>query len=100
TFLPEEEGAAGRKVVILSYKLWQARFGGERGILGADILLSGDKYTVIGVMPAGFQFLDRYIGLWVPMDLTPEQWSRRGSHYLTVVARMKPGVSIEQANAD
>ena len=100
TFLPEEEGAAAGKVVILSHNVWQARFGGERGIIGADILLSGDKYTVIGVMPAGFQFLDRYIGLWVPMDLTPEQWSTRGSHYLTVVARMKPGVAIEQANAD
>ena len=100
TFLPEDEGPQPKKVVVLSYKLWQARFGGESGIIGADILLSGDKYTVIGVMPAGFQFLDRYIALWVPVDLTPEDWSRRGNHFLTVVARMKPGVGIEQANAD
>src|SRR6185436_20321053 len=100
TFLPEDEGPDAKKVAIISYRLWQSRFGGERSIIGTDILLSGDKHTVIGVMPAGFQFLESYIGLWVPMNLTPRHWANRGGHYLTVVARMKPGVGIEQANAD
>lgn len=100
TFQAEDEGPDARKVAIISYKLWQARFGGDSNLIGTDILLSGDKHTVIGVMPAGFQFLDRYIGLWVPMNLTARQWAARGSHYLTVIARMKPGIGIEQANAD
>ena len=100
TFLGEDERPEARKVVILSHRLWQTRFGGEPGIIGTDILLSGDKHTVIGVMPAGFQFLDHYVRLWVPIEMTPEDWSERGSHYLTVIARMKPGVAIEQANAD
>jgi putative ABC transport system permease protein len=100
TFLGEDQRPEARKVVILSHRLWQTRFGGEPGVIGSDILLSGDKHTVIGVMPAGFQFLDHYIGLWVPIEMTQEDWSERGSHYLTVIARMKPGIGIEQANAD
>ena len=99
-FLPEEAKPGGPKVTILSHALWQRRYGGDPEILNRDILLSGEKYTVAGVMPAGFQFLQRYIGLWVPSALTQEELANRDSHYLTVVARMKPGVTIEQANAD
>ncbi|HST19634.1 MAG TPA: ABC transporter permease [Blastocatellia bacterium] len=99
-FLPEEDKPDGPKVTILSHALWQRRYGGDPGILNHDILLNGQKYTVVGVMPAGFQFLQRYIGLWVPSALTQEDLANRDSHYLTVVARMKPGVTIEQANAD
>ncbi len=99
-FLPEEGKPDSPKVTILSHALWQRRYGGDPGIVNRDILLSGEKYTVVGVMPAGFQFLQRYIGLWVPSVMDQQELTNRDSHFLTVVARMKPGVTIEQANAD
>ncbi|HXG68897.1 MAG TPA: ABC transporter permease [Blastocatellia bacterium] len=100
TFLPEEDKPDAGKVAVLSYGLWQSRYGGEPGIIGRDILLNGEKHTVIGVMPAGFQFLESYIGLWVPAAFSQEELANRGSHYLTVVARMKPGVTLPQAQSD
>lgn len=99
-FLPEEDRPGAGKVTILSFNLWQRRYGGDPNIVGKDILLDGEKHKVVGVTPAGFQFLDRYIGLWVPQALTAEQLAERDSHYLTVVARMKPGVALAEAQAD
>ena len=99
-FLPEEDRPGADKVVILSHGLWQRRYGGEPGILNRQILLDGEQHTVVGVMPAGFQFLQSYIGLWVPAALSQEELARRDMHYLTVVARLKPGVTHEQAQAD
>ena len=63
-FLPDEDQPGANRVAILSHRLWQTRFGGARDILGKDILLNDEKYSVVGVMPAGFQFLESYIGLW------------------------------------
>jgi putative ABC transport system permease protein len=100
SFTTDEDKPGGAKVAILSHGLWQRRYGGERGTLGRDILLNGDKYTVIGVMPAGFQFLQGDVGVWVPAALTPEQLADHDNHYVTVVARLKPGVTPEQAHAD
>ncbi|HWC76093.1 MAG TPA: ABC transporter permease, partial [Blastocatellia bacterium] len=100
TIAPEDDRPDAQKVVVISNGLWQARYGGERSILGRDILLNGEKYTVIGVTPPGFQFLHSYINIWVPSAFTPEELSNRGGHYLTVFARMKPEVTIEQARAD
>lgn len=100
TFLPEEDQPQANKVAIINYNLWQQRYGGERSIIGRALLFNGEKYTVVGVMPAGFQFLDSKVGLWVPIAFTPEQLARRGSHYLKVVARMKPDVTLAEANAN
>jgi predicted permease len=94
------DGGNGARAVILSYRLWQRRYGGERGIVGREILLNRQKYTVVGVMPADFQFMQGYIGLWVPAAFSKEELTYRDSTYLTVVARMKRGVTIEQAQAD
>jgi len=99
-FSPADDRPEANKVVILSHQLWQQRYGGEPSVIGRELLLNGEKYTVVGVMPAGFQFLDNVIKLWVPIAFTPQQLARRGSHYLEVVARMKPGVTFDQANAD
>ena len=98
--LPEEDKPEANKVVMLNYSLWQQRYGGERSVIGRELLLNGEKHTVVGVMPAGFQFLDSHIGLWVPMAFTSQELAQRGSHYLKLVARMKPGVTLAQANAD
>ena len=86
-------------MVVLSYGLWQRRYGGEPNILGRELLLNGEKHTVVGVMPKGFQFLEPH-WLWVPMVFRPEASTQRGAHYLTVVARMKKGVTLERANGE
>jgi putative ABC transport system permease protein len=100
SFLPEEDRPGGNKVVVLSHSLWQSRYGGERNILNREIQLNGEKHAVIGVMPAGFQFIEREVRLWVPLALTAEEMANRGGHYLQVVARLKPGVGLAQAQAD
>jgi len=99
-FSPEEEKSGASEVVMLSHKLWQMRYGGARDIVGREILLDDEKYSVIGVMPAEFQFMEGYIGLWVPMAYSQETWADRGSHDLMVMARMKRGVSLQQAQAE
>jgi predicted permease len=100
SFTIEEDQPGFNKVAILSYQLWQTRYGGVRDIINRQILLNGEKYTVIGVMPSDFQFLESYIRLWVPLALDQEEKANRGGHYLTVVARLKPVVSAAQAQAD
>ena len=100
TLLPDDDKPEANKVVLLSYNLWQQRYGGEKTIVGNEMLLNGEKHTVVGVMPARFQFLRSDIKAWVPMAFTPRQLAQRGSHYLEVVARLKPSVSVEQANAE
>jgi predicted permease len=99
-FLPEEDTPGGAKVVIISHGLWQRRYGGERNIIGKELLLNGEKRTVVGVMPAGFQFLQSYIGLWVPAAFTSEGLAVRSENSLLVLARLKPGTTQPQAQAD
>jgi putative ABC transport system permease protein len=99
SFLPEED-VPGANVVILSYPLWQGRFGGRADIVGRDILLDGQAQRVIGVMPRGFQLLDDSIALWTPLGLTAEDLVNRNTHYLTVIGRSKPGVTLGEAQAD
>jgi len=99
-FLAEEDRPGANKVVVLSYNLWQSRYGGDPQIVNRDILLNGEKHQVIGVMPANFQFLDSEVRLWVPLALDQEELANRGGHYLNVVARLKPDVVLSQAQAD
>ena len=100
SFVPEEDRPGGNKAVVLSYGLWQSRYGGDRNIINREIQLNGEKHAVVGVMPASFQFFEKDVRVWTPIALTQEQWANRGGHYLTVVARLKPGVSVTQAQAD
>ena len=99
-FTPDEDRPGGNKVAVLSYSLWQTRYGGDRQIINHDILLNGEKFSVVGVMPSGFQFLDKEVRLWVPLALSAEELANRGGHYLNIVARLKPGVGLSQAQAD
>ena len=100
--LPEEDRPGGNKVVVLSYSLWQSRYGGDPQIINHDLLLNGEKHTVVGVMPASFHSLslDNEVRLWVPLALDQEELANRGGHYLVVVGRLKPGVDLVQARAD
>ena len=96
----QQEDAARAKAVVISYSLWQRRFGGDASIVGRDVLMNGQATTVLGVMPNGFFFPMREMEYWAPGFFTPERLAERDSHYLTVVARMKPGVSVAQAQSD
>jgi putative ABC transport system permease protein len=91
-------GAAG--VAILSDGLWLRRFGGNPGIVGQEVRLDGEKYTIVGVMPRAFLYPDRKTELWVPWRFTKEKLADHGSHFLQVVARLKPGVALNTANAE
>jgi putative ABC transport system permease protein len=99
-FSPEEDAPGAGKVAVISYGLWQRRYGADRGVLGTDVLLNDEKYTVVGVAPPGFQFLESDVDVWVPMAFDAEELANRGGHYLTVVARLKDGVTLERAQAD
>ena len=96
TFAPQEERGAGNRVVILSYGFWQRRFGSSPGIVGQTITLSGLPYTVIGVAPPGFRF-ERDVDVWAPLNLDTKR-GRRGD-FLTVIGRLKPGVTLDRAQA-
>jgi putative ABC transport system permease protein len=87
-------------VAILSYRLWQRRYGGDPGVVGRSIAVDGRAHTVVGVMPRAFAYTLRDHDIWVPIAFTPEQAAARQSHYLQVVARLRPGVTLARARAD
>ena len=107
TFLPDDDRAGTTPVAVLSYALWQRRFGGQPNIVGQEITLNSEKFSIIGVMPASFQFhikhrsgTGRPAELWaiLPMPIGPGAQER--GRFLSVVARLKDGVSVEQAGAE
>jgi putative ABC transport system permease protein len=98
-FLPEEEQAGRGQVAVLGHGLWQRRFGADPKIVGATISLDEKAYTVIGVMPEGFDF-PKPVELWTPLALGNEAWNERREQSLQVVARLKAGVELGQVNAE
>jgi predicted permease len=97
------DDTSGARVVVVSHALWQRRYGGDPNIVGRTILMSiervGDvKHEVIGVAPPSFVFLSRDIDYWVPMQFSAQESATRSGHFLDVLARLKPGVSVETAN--
>ncbi len=103
-FLAAEETEPGRdQAAVIGYRLWQMRYGSDPSILGKTIDLDQKRYTIVGVMPASFRFTwDQEIDVFVPLVLTPEERSEAGrgtSRDLQTQARLKPGVSIAQAQA-
>jgi putative ABC transport system permease protein len=92
------EDQAGRaRVVVLSHQLWQRSFAGDPGIIGRDIQLGGETFSVIGVMPASFRFPARTTELWIPLVILPQQAASRGNHAWLVIGRLKDGVTLSQA---
>ena len=96
-FLEGEDRAGRERVVVLSDRLWRRSYGADPGIVGRDILLGGETYQVIGVMPPSVQYPAAAVELWVPLVFSERQSAARGSHAFLVLARLKPGVSFEQA---
>lgn len=99
TFLREEEEPGKNHVAVLSYSFWQKRFGGRPDAVGKSLVLDGAPYTVVGVMPPEFQY-PQLTELWTPFTVNPEAAQDRGYRYLRVMARLKPGVSIQQARTE
>ena len=98
-FSPEENQPGKDQVAILTYSLWQRRFGGDPNILNKTITINNITRTVVGVMPERFNF-PKGAEVYAPIQLTPELMKSRGNHSYYVVGRLKPGVSIETAQAE
>lgn len=100
-FAPDEDLPGKSRVVVLGHALWKRRFGADRGIVGKTVQVGGAPHTVVGVMPPGFDFPMR-AQLWRPVtwekDLTDPE--NRGSHFLAVYGRLRPGVSLAAANQE
>jgi len=102
TFAPDDD-RPGTHVVLLSYSLWQRRFGSDPSVIGRALALNGESYTVIGIMPRFVQlpgFANRNDQLWVPIAFPPEEAAQRGNHFLEVIARLKPGITLKPAQAE
>ena len=95
----ELDRAGSAPVVILSHRLWQSRFGGDPSVVGRSIILDDRHFTVLGVLPPGFQLV-RWADLWLPFGQYPDDLTEHVHHAFTAIARRKLGVSLEQARAD
>ena len=100
-FTEEEAQPQADRFAILTFAIWQSRFGSNAAIVGQDIRLNGEAYRVVGVLPADFDLPSRDISLLVPFSFTPQQMSDqgRGNEFSSMIARLKPGATIEQVNA-
>ena len=100
-FTPQEEQTGNDRVVLLGDGLWRRRFGADSSIVGRTINLSGNQYEVVGVMPSDFRFPEREHQLWIPLTINPRLLARQIAGYdHLAVARLKPGVTIEQAQRE
>jgi len=98
-FVEGEDTEANRHVAILSDSFWRSHFGASRDALGKSVVLDGESYAVIGVMPAWYRAPAK-ADVWTPIDMAPKKLGPRGEHYLWAVGRLKPGVTLQQARAD
>jgi putative ABC transport system permease protein len=100
SFAPEEDQIGGTPVVMISHSLWQRRFGADENIVGKSLNLSGTTATIIGVMPASFQFLESSAEVWAPLSQNQFANSGRTPRLLTVVGKLKDGSTVATAAAD
>ncbi|HYP26940.1 MAG TPA: ABC transporter permease [Blastocatellia bacterium] len=103
-FVGDDTQPGRDSIAILSHELWKRRFSSDEGVIGKSILLNGDSYNIVGVMPEGFQFphqsfpFGERADIWMPLALNPEEVTTRGGfHNILVLAKLKPGVTVEQA---
>jgi predicted permease len=118
SFLPEEDKTPGSgAVVVISHALWQSRFGADAGVIGRKLLINGQPFSVVGVAPAGFNGAEtgRTNDFYVPLamqalvrpprggysgEMNPDLLSKRGPRWLSMIGRLKPGVTAQQAQAE
>jgi putative ABC transport system permease protein len=100
TFQAGEDQQGGPRVAILSYALWQRRFGGDAAVIGRGLTINGESYQVVGVLPSSFQFALRNGELFIPYQPTQNQLTRRFMHGTNLIGRLKPGVDEAQAQSE
>lgn len=99
--VPDDDNPTNSRVVMLSYNLWQRRFGGSREALGKPVTLNGEAYTIVGVLPPRFVIPNAETEIVVPLRITEDpRRTERGSNFLRLVARLKPGVTPAEAQSD
>jgi predicted permease len=98
TFQEGEDKQGSQLATVLTYGMWQSKFGGDTGIIGQPLTINGQSYTVIGVLPASFQFALRNADLFIAYQPNEAILTRRFMHGTNLIARLKPGVTLEQAN--
>jgi putative ABC transport system permease protein len=102
-FVPQDEQIVPYQSAILSYDLWKTSFGADRTLIGRTVRVNGRELTVVGVMPVGFHFpgeLGAPADVWFPLARPASEWKIRDFHYLTVIGRMKPDMTLAQAQAE
>jgi putative ABC transport system permease protein len=99
TFAPDENQPGRDHVVMLSHSLWQRRFNSEPTVIGRTLVLSNTNYTVVGILPQDFQFIDQ-AEIWSPLSIEDERQNCDACHSFTVIARLKKNQSLEQAHAE
>jgi putative ABC transport system permease protein len=100
TFQTGEDQPGGAKVTVLTYGFWQRRFGSDPGVIGRAVTINGEGYTVVGVLPANFQFALRNNDLWLPYQPTQNQLTRRYMHGTNLIGRLKPQVTAAEAQSE
>jgi predicted permease len=98
-FLPEEDQPGRNKELVLSYKTWQTRYAADPNVVGRTVTLDGSPYVIVGVMGPKMAKPD-YAEVWTPLGMTAEEAAVRGEHHFLAIARLKPGVTIAQAQAE
>lgn len=99
TFVPEDGKPGAANSVVISYGLWKTRFAGNRSVLGKTITIKDETNIIVGVMPPGFSFPNTAADMWMPLSITRSKAFEDG-RYLGVIARLKPGVTLEMARQD
>lgn len=99
-FLSEEDVRGAPRVLMLSYGAWQRRHGGDRSIVGKSVLVNGNSFTVVGIMPRHFDYPTPEVDVWFPLRLHPDSLWTRNNHYLELIGRLAPGASIENARSE
>ena len=99
TFLPEEQQPGKNEVVLLNYDFWWKRFGGDPDILGRTLVLNGVQRTVVGIMPHDYDFPSG-ADVWLPLSFSPALAANRTARFLPVIAKLKPGVTLAQAQSE
>ncbi|HTM01881.1 MAG TPA: ABC transporter permease [Vicinamibacterales bacterium] len=100
TLLPADEAAGASPVVVISERFWRTRFGADANLVGRELTLNGARYTVAGVIAADFLFPNPTAVLWMPAHLSPTELADRFNFYAYVIARLKPGISLAQAQSE
>lgn len=99
-FTADEDRRGGPRVVMISYGLWLRQFGGDSAVVGKALQLNGNPYTVIGVLPAHFDYPNTQTSVWVPLRLNYDTLWTRNNHYLQLIARLAPGATAQSAQRE